>query len=46
MKTTASRHVVVQENGSNDLIVLDKIGNEVSRLNGKQRMVFGKRLSL
>lgn len=42
LKTTNSKHVVVQENGTNDLIVLDKLGNEVTRLFGKDKFYFGK----
>lgn len=39
---TNSRHVVTQEVKTNDLVVLDRIGNEVMRIGGKQRCGFGK----
>lgn len=38
IKATNSKHVVIQENGSNDLVVLDKLGSEVTRLFGKDKL--------
>jgi hypothetical protein len=40
IKSTNSRHVVLHEQETNDLVILDKFGQEVSRLQGKQRYPF------
>lgn len=42
IKTTNSRHVVLHEDDSNDLIILDKLGDEATRLHGKQRYPFSE----
>ena len=42
IKCTNSKHLVIQEKGSNDLIILDKFGNEVTRLPGTEYCKFGK----
>lgn len=46
IKTTRSRHVIIQEPTSNDFIVLDANGGEVTRHRGIQKCTFGKILRL
>lgn len=42
VKLTPSNHLIIHENGSNDLIILDGTGTEVTRYKAKSKFIFSR----